>query len=617
MKKAWLALSMSALLLSGPVAQAADPPADAGQPFELLKDHTDVDVSADGAYVRSSERVFRVLNQAGIQSLHQFNFSYSRDYESLVIAEAYTLKPDGTRIQVPDSGRLQGYGSSSDGFQDDIVSSIFFSNLEIGDRIVISTVQRQARPWFPGRLDIGRNFSRAQAAHDVRYAVSAPASLNLKIDASGLDGGVPQTYGDKKRWVWEYHNDVAITLDEDAVDEGDYSPHVRLSTFDSYADVAKAYASRAADKSTLTPALVAMADQLTQGITDKRAQAKLLYDWVAKNISYVSIVLGAGGFTPHYADEILKSRYGDCKDHVVLLEALLKAKGIESTAALINGGGNSYALSVAPSMSPFDHVITYLPAFDMYADSTAALAPFGILPFSDAGKPVVLVSTGQVSRAPTTTPVNTVIREISDVELSRDGSMKGTTQFIATGAYAVEMRSFILGLPAGKENDYFRSSLGPGAEGTMVRGSPTSLTEPYIVTLNYHVANAVSFPGPAALPYNLSPRPFYFTSLLGGDNLPPTRASNYLCRSLLAEQDLTIHLPVKTAILSLPPTKTLSAANTRLVSRFERKDARTVREWVEARIDNPQATCTPAEYARMRTGLADMLAKLREQIIYR
>ena len=76
-------------------------------------------------------------------------------------------------------------------------------------------------------------------------------------------------------------------------------------------------------------------------------------------------MLGAGGFIPHEAGEVLQSRYGDCKDHVMLLEALLAAKGIKSTPVLIDGMEN-YRLSAAGTPFAFDHMITYVPEFDLF-----------------------------------------------------------------------------------------------------------------------------------------------------------------------------------------------------------------------------------------------------------
>ena len=60
------------------------------------------------------------------------------------------------------------------------------------------------------------------------------------------------------------------------------------------------------------------------------------------------------------AQAVLKNRYGDCKDHVVLLEALLAAVGIPSSAALVNSG-NAYSMPAIGVVSPLNHVITYVP----------------------------------------------------------------------------------------------------------------------------------------------------------------------------------------------------------------------------------------------------------------
>ena len=83
----------------------------------------------------------------------------------------------------------------------------------------------------------------------------------------------------------------------------------------------------------VTPAISALAKELTSGVTDDRAKVRKLYNWVSRNIRYVAVYVAEGGFVPHSAQSILDNRYGDCKDHVTLLEALLAAVGIESTTS--------------------------------------------------------------------------------------------------------------------------------------------------------------------------------------------------------------------------------------------------------------------------------------------
>jgi transglutaminase-like putative cysteine protease len=88
----------------------------------------------------------------------------------------------------------------------------------------------------------------------------------------------------------------------------------------------------------VTEDIRSLALKLTTGLTSERDKVKKLYEWVATNIRYVSVSLGDGRLVPHDAYEVLKNQYGDCKDHVVLLEALLDAVGIPSSPALINLG---------------------------------------------------------------------------------------------------------------------------------------------------------------------------------------------------------------------------------------------------------------------------------------
>jgi transglutaminase-like putative cysteine protease len=431
-----------------------------------------------------------------------------------------------------------------------------------------------------------------------------------------LEGGTARAYGDKKRWTWEYHNDKPVAPEDDAVAETDFGPHLVVTSFADYADVARAYGERTRAAAAVTPEIQALADQLTQGVADRRSQTKILYDWVSSHIAYVQIVLGAGGFTPHDAKDVLTNRYGDCKDHVALLEALLRAKGIESTGALIRVAVASYKLSPAAMPHAFDHVITYVPEFDLYLDSTAQIAPFGVLPYSDSGKPVLKVSTGEVARTPTASPATSTVRSVGEVVFQDDGNAQANVKITATGAIGVSARSMMQDIQAGKETQFLRDMLGPGADGTLDRGDPTKLTEPYVSSANYRLPGAISVPGPGAVPPALALKPFSFTQLIGGE-MPTSRNNNYVCPSLFAEQDVTFTFPVGYRLLSIPEPQVLTTEDIRLQADFERTDARTVHEKITLKIEHPQAYCTPEYYQRVHGALGRMVNKLREQLIYR
>jgi transglutaminase-like putative cysteine protease len=369
-----------ALAEDAPPVIAVTVPAASTAPYDVVRQFIDIQVMEDGSYLKGEELAYRVRDAQGVTALQQVTLSFTQGFQDYRVVSAYTLKADGARIEVPRERMLLGHGASSlPGFQDENNLTIFFPNVEIGDQVVLRTIFRQDIPWYEGNFAATFPFTRTVVVEQARLQVSAPSDLPVMISSTGMQGGAEQIIDGQKRWIWTYSNDLPLNFAQDSVVEIDADPHVALTTFANYAEVAEAYAERSEDKSAVTPEIQALADALTEGVTDEREQVRILYHWVASQISYVAIFLGAGGFTPHEAGEILANRYGDCKDHVVLLEALLAAKGIESTAVLINLG-SEYEILDTPSPFYFNHVITYVPSIDLYLDSTSPMAPFGCSP---------------------------------------------------------------------------------------------------------------------------------------------------------------------------------------------------------------------------------------------
>ena len=78
--------------------------------------------------------------------------------------------------------------------------------------------------------------------------------------------------------------------------------------------MAAAYKARARDKSVVTPEIQKLADELTAGLSDKREQTKRLYQWVARNVRYVAMALGDGGYV-----QVLVQRAPDAQAAITAL----------------------------------------------------------------------------------------------------------------------------------------------------------------------------------------------------------------------------------------------------------------------------------------------------------
>lgn len=177
-----------------------------------------------------------------------------------------------------------------------------------------------------------------------------------------------------------------------------------------------------------------LARRLIGDATTPEEKTRRLYTWVARNIRYLGIYAGSGGYVPHSAASILKNRFGDCKDHVTLLEAMLRSVGIESTPALINAD-RAYLLPSTPVTGIFDHVISYVPALNLFLDSTARFTPVGTLPQGVVGKPALIVFTGEVKSTPIDTADSDSTNTVTQMVLHEDGRVTGSTKITQRGPY--------------------------------------------------------------------------------------------------------------------------------------------------------------------------------------
>jgi transglutaminase-like putative cysteine protease len=63
---------------------------------------------------------------------------------------------------------------------------------------------------------------------------------------------------------------------------------------------------------------------------------RAIAQFVQRDIRYVAIELGIGGWQAHPAADIFTHKYGDCKDKVTLMSSMLSEIGIESYYVSIN-----------------------------------------------------------------------------------------------------------------------------------------------------------------------------------------------------------------------------------------------------------------------------------------
>ncbi len=148
--------------------------------------------------------------------------------------------------------------------------------------------------------------------------------------------------------------------------------------------------------------------QLIAGVTDKKEQAKRIYQYMQGRTRYVSIALGIGGFQPISAQEVHKYGYGDCKALSNYTKSLLKLAGIESYYTEI-GHGLKQQINQTDfaSANQANHVILCLPIEKdtLWLECTSQKAPFGYIGSGNADRYALAITPqgGKLVRTPSYT----------------------------------------------------------------------------------------------------------------------------------------------------------------------------------------------------------------------
>ena len=608
----WIAL---AVLISAPVVAWA-------APIEIMEVRHEYDVAADGTSHADTLLDIRLNTASAAREGGQQTVSFSPTYERVEITAAYTLKPDGRRIGVP-PGSIRDQAAPNAGpsqiYSDAVQRQVVFPDVAAGDRIVLKIHRHQFRARLPGMFTTSGALVSGIDWDKYDVIVRSPVSRPTRFDQTGFTVD-SFTTGDTLVQHLHARGLKARADDLAMVGPFDRLPRYHFSNLASWEEYAALFADLALPKTVLSAPLRALADNITSGIPERRYQAQALYEWVATHIRYVAITVGTGGLEPHAADWILENRYGDCKDHVVLLHALLAAKGIDAQMALIDLA-NTYSLPDVPIIQ--NHIITYIPEFDVFADSTLEMAPFGALAFQEYGKRVVLIGprADVVRTVPPLQPDGLRWAMRTTARMDAEGVISGNSETSASGAGEYTLRQQAVSIAAaGSAIAAKRVLKNNGDDGTgSLRFPPPrtpsahfAISGDFTIEPRPELLDGNSFPLPVGLrllarPGDLLAGPLNLRALPENEPTP--------CYSGEAVERLELVLPPGRKLRRLPKDTSITVEGLRYTARWSQTDDRVV---VERRAETSFATalCSGAQRVAIARAFADIRREQQTQIAF-
>jgi hypothetical protein len=211
-----------------------------------------------------------------------------------------------------------------------------------------------------------------------------------------------------------------------------------------------------------TAEITAEAQALVAGAPDFYTKLKNITEYIQKNIQYFIVERGIGGMQAHYASDIFRNRYGDCKDKATLLISMLQAVGVEAFYVPVDDR-RGVVDPEAPSLYG-DHMITAIEvptgvddsrfmavvkAGDgkryLIFDPTNERTPVGNLPSYEQGSYGILAAgpASQIIALPVLPPEANGKERKGSFSLSADGVLTGTVDTSSTGPVGAELRRLL------------------------------------------------------------------------------------------------------------------------------------------------------------------------------
>lgn len=590
--------------------------------FITESSHTTVNLNPDWTYVIEYEVTTLIREQSAIDSLGQDKHMYSADSEEVEVVEAFTILPNGERLMVtPDQIRTVE-DENDDGvaqFSDDRYKVIVYPGLVPGARTYSKIRTYVHTPLYPGNFVFSDYYGPFWEYGDVTLTFNYPDSMNLHFFSRGFSELSSRDVSRQYNQVRYVLKNQSVELEEEGqVWYGDFSPAVFVSSFKDYAAFAEAYEERADPQVVIDEDIEALAYQLTEGIVDRREQAKAIYNWVAQNIRYVAIYMAAGGVVPHRTDEILKNRYGDCKDKSLLLIALLKVIGIDAVNAIISSG-QAYELPPIPAHSPFNHVITYIPEFDVFVDPTLELSPFGVLSQGTSGKLALLSATGELRRTPVLSGPRDGYHSKSTVKLREDGYLEGRSQTSYFGEYESTRRYQLDFYDEDSKKEYVRAYFAyfrEAGDGTLTFTDVRDLNTPLVTSSEFVLDPVSNVPGPGAfrIPVGLTPGDIEYKTY---GSRASSRLFPMVCGAYTYQQDVDIELPDGTSVFHIPESIAFKRGAYTYEATYEQISPQLIRTRRHFYAIRDRVVCPPDEYSDWLETMEVIQRDVRSQVIYR
>jgi transglutaminase-like putative cysteine protease len=430
----------------------------------------------------------------------------------LSFLKAWTITSAGQQIELKEKDAVESGMTSYELYSDTRVKYLKFPEANPGSVVGYEYVQRHRPFVFEDNWAFQENVPTRRS----RFSLQIPAGWEF----TNYWANYPEQQSHSStsnQYVWEVNDIPGVEVEPRMppmlavagrmdIKYFPRDPKLRGKTTGTWNDLGVWYAGLTSGSRDATPAIKQKVAELTAGIADPVAKMKALTSYMQRQVRYVAIEIGIGGYQPHPAAAVFTHQYGDCKDKATLLSAMLHEIGIESYYVLIDAR-RGIVNPEFPS-TQFNHVIlairlpenltdpTLYAVVDnpklgrlLFFDPTNQYVTLGYLPsyLQDNFGLVVSADGGTMISLPLLPPATNRLLRTAQMNLSTSGELTGEVKEVRWGAPAVDTLAAYLGVSPAERQSVMEKFLGSSLSNFTLKHASIGNLEQYDqgLTFNY------------------------------------------------------------------------------------------------------------------------------------
>lgn len=337
-------------------------PSEAEGAVRFLLNDTQVDLRGDPVF--TWRQVSQAVHPDGVPTVGAFNPSFNPAFERLIVHRIRVTRGErATDMDGLDGFQLLRRESSLDRriYDGSLTADLQIPDVRTGD--IVET-------WYS---IVGAN-PALKGAHSGRFTFgwSSPvsetwvrilASAERKLDYATLpDGWMGPAYSETRKpdfvdRQWVGRNVPAFRYENHT--PSFWIGHASLLVRDEldWSAIADIFREHYVSADPLPAELEEEAVRILREHASPGARAVAALRLVQREVRYVAMGMGTGGFLPRAVDDIWSRRFGDCKDVSRLLTALLLRLSVDATPALTSTDAGERIANEGPNVYAFNHCI--------------------------------------------------------------------------------------------------------------------------------------------------------------------------------------------------------------------------------------------------------------------